>query len=106
MPLSAGGTVRPKVHGHVKDFAADHPHELSLGMLLLVVQASQHTLRRRALVVLHELHRKAGFLHVPFIVGFDKVAPRVAVYGRLDLQQAFDAAGYHGDLTHRQNSPY
>ena len=59
-PLAEGWRAAPKVHGDVEDLTGDHPHEFSLGLLNLVVQAAEDVARGAGVVVLDEGAGAAG----------------------------------------------
>ena len=58
-PPAKGGRRLAQIHRHIKNTAARHAHQLALGLLDLIVQATQHTLARTRMVVLHKVHMAA-----------------------------------------------
>ena len=78
------------VHGHIKDLALGHPHQLALGMLFLEVQPPQHAPAGAALVVLHELPVDACRCELVLLVGLHKVAALIPEHLRLNDHHAGD----------------
>ncbi len=52
--LAECGGRGPQVHGHIVHLSPNHPHQFSLGMLKLIMQAAQDILTGFAVVVLHK----------------------------------------------------
>jgi hypothetical protein len=96
-PLAKGGGALTDVHRHVKHHAAHHAHQFALGLLHLVVQATQHTLGAAAVVVLHKVDLKpSDLVEVLLVEAFKKEAPRIAKDLRLEDEQVGDVGGGDG----------
>ena len=83
-PFAEVGGADADVDGDVEKGPSDAPHELSLSIRLLIVEASQHTFRRPGVVVLNEDRVEAGMQENVGPVGFHKKSAGVAVDLRLD----------------------
>ena len=88
------------VHGHVEHLALGHAHQLALRVVLLEVQAAQHTAGGAALVVLHELLIDAGFGKLILLVGLHKVTAVVAEHLRLNDHNTGDLGLSKRKLAH------
>jgi hypothetical protein len=96
-PLAKGGGAFADVHRHIKHGAAHHAHQLALGLLQLVVQATQHALGAAAVVVLNKVHIQAGdLLEVLLVEAFKKEASAVAEHFGLEDQNVGDVGGSDG----------
>ena len=102
VPFSEGLAVGAEIDSYIIDGTADGTHKLALRELFLEMQAAQHTLRGAGLIVLHELHRESGLLHVILIICFYKIAAGIAVNGRCDDTQTLDTADilFYLNLSH------
>ena len=106
LPLAERRASLAQVHRHVKDFAIDHAHELSLRVLFLEVQAAEHTLLAAGFVVLHKDHIEPCSIKFALVVGFHEVTASVAVNGRLDDSHALDGCLDEIELRHTIHTPY
>ena len=96
-PLAKGGGAFADVHGHIKYGAVHHAHQFALGLLQLVVQATQHALGAAAVVVLHKVHIQAGdVVEVLLVEAFKKEASAVAEHFGLEDQDVGDVGGGDG----------
>ena len=59
-PLAKRGGGLAQINRHIKHGTPHHPHQFALGLLNLVMQASQHALGRPGMVVLHKGHVQAS----------------------------------------------
>ena len=106
VPLPIGVAALPQIHGNVVNLAADHPHQLALGVFLLKMKASEHTLFRLALVVLDKHHIQAGGFKIVIIIGLHEIASVVAEHLRLYHDKAFDPGFRKLKLSHSNRSSY
>ena len=100
VPLAIGLTAFTQIHRHIEHTAADHAHQLALGILLLEVQTAQNALGGHALVVLHKDHIQAKLMHIVLVIGLHKIAAAVPVDSGLDHIQALNGSLGHFDLCH------
>ncbi len=99
-PLAERQASLAQVHRHVKDFALDHAHELSLRVLLLEVEAAEYALLAAGFVVLHKHHVETSGIKFALVVSFHKVAALVAKDRRLDDGHALDGRLDEIELAH------
>lgn len=77
-PLAEGWRAFAHIHRYIKDFALGYPHELPLGVLVLVVQAPQNAIDRFAVIILHEgVMTTVGF-EFALTKGLHEEAPLIA----------------------------
>ncbi len=83
-PLAEGFAAFAQVHSHVKHLAMKYPHQFALRLVQLVVQSAEQGFVTEAMVILHEVHIKAGGLvKVLLLEAFKKEASAIAKYFRL-----------------------
>ena len=99
-PLAERRATLTQVYRHVKNFAPNHAHKLTLRVLLLEVQAAEHTLLAAGFVVLHKHHVETSGIKFALVVGFHEVAASIAVNGRLDNRHALDGRLDEIELSH------
>ena len=84
-PLAEGFAAFPKVDRHIEDLSLHHTDQFALGLLDLVMQATQHVFKAAAVVVLHELYGFAdGFFKACLVEAFKKEASFVTEDFRFD----------------------
>ena len=100
VPLAVGCRTGTQVHRHIEDTALDHPDQLSLGVVDLIVQSPEHAFDGHTLIILHKDHIQTGLTHIVQVVGFHEVTPAVAVDLRFDDIKALNGAFGDCDLSH------
>ena len=70
--LPKRSTVRTAVCSCIKQMSSGNTNQLSLSMILLEVNASQHAFGRRAFIILNEWPGDACFFEGILLVGFQK----------------------------------
>lgn len=73
-PLAIGPAARAQVNSHVKFRSLDYTYQLALGILLLEMQATQHTFCTHRLIILDKSHVQASFVHIILIICLYKIA--------------------------------
>ena len=74
-PLAKCRRMSADVYRHIINLTRNDPDELSLRLLDLVMQASQHTLTGFRMVVLYKIKRDSGVRKFLFLVTLYKKAP-------------------------------
>jgi hypothetical protein len=64
-PAAKGGRAASDIDCHIEHLTLEYVHEFALGVCELIMQATQHTLGRVGIVILHKLARNVR-LPVPF----------------------------------------
>lgn len=82
-PLTERLGVTPEIDSNIENFPGDDAHELTLGILDLVMQAAQYAALRTRLVILDEIDVDAELCQHALVVTFQKKPARVAVDFRL-----------------------
>ena len=99
LPLAVGRAAVAQVNRHVENRAAHDAHELGLRMLNLEMEASQHTLGARRLVILDEIDVDAARHEVRLLVGFHEVAAVIPVALHVDDNHASDGRLSKSEVT-------
>ena len=71
---------------HIENFAGNDPHQFSLRLLNLIVQAAQDALAGLGMIVLHKIKRDSGFGETPFLVTLQEKSPRILKHFWLNQQ--------------------
>ena len=71
------------------------------------MQATQHTLCRHRLIILHKVNVNASFFHIFLVVGFHKIATSITMNSRLNDAKALDTAHIflNFNLSHTKKAP-
>ena len=90
LPLTKSRASLVQIHRHVKNFALDDAHELTLRIFLLEMESAEHALLAARFVVLHKDHVEASGVELSLVVGFHKIAALVAKDRRFDNRHTLD----------------
>ena len=72
--LAKPGRTAADINGNVKDTAAHNPYKFALGMLsFLEMQATEHSVRAFALIILDKVYGPHGFREVLPAPGFKEI---------------------------------
>ena len=96
-PATEGGRTGPDVYGNVEHCTGHHPHELSLRLLDLIVQAAEHAACTATVVVLHEVRRSPDrSLERQLVEALEEEAAAIAEHLRRQEQHVGNGSG--GDV--------
>src|SRR5690554_3692240 len=90
-PLPERGGGFAQIHGHIKNLTRSDAHQLSLWLLDLIVQTTQHVFGAAAVIVLHKTDRTAdGSLESLLVEAFEEEAAFVPKHFGFDQKDFRD----------------
>ena len=92
--MTEGRRAAADIDRHIKHLTGRYANQLSLRLLDLVMQATQHIARRFRVIVLHEVNGKPRrFVKGILVKALEKEATLIAKNFRLDEQHIGDGTG-------------
>lgn len=100
IPSAKAFAALAQIYRHIEYTALKHTGELSLRVLLLIMQATQHTSFALALIFLYELHIQTGGFELTLMIDFTEISTFILKHSRLNDYKPLDGRFDKIDFCH------